>query len=617
MRFVGRTAELAELESALAPAPRPRVAWLVGPAGIGKTALARRLASGAAAAGHAVQWIACDEIGSLRAEVEVRLRRLAEARGPGTSALLVLDGIDRFEAADRWLLVEALPAAGRESLVVVTSRRRASASLRTMTEPGVSLRERHVDELSPADVAEALRHAGVPPEEHARAYALTKGHPLTLGLLLERFAREPHLPVSLSDEPDILGEVVDQILRDAPDPEHKVALYALAIAGLLDEALLGRVVGAAGAEALFRHLASLSIVERSRHGLVAQPLVRDVIHREHAARNPDQHALLVARVAEAVRDRRPAARSAEEALRLACQAAFVEAPSAAVRECCDFRWLADVRWRRAEHADHAAIVDHLGPIEGAEARRALEGAAGRCEAFVLALRDGSLGAVVVVEDASAPRARLRWIGGRPRQAMGRELWTALVALEDELRRRPATRELVATVPPADPLARHLIAFGFAPRADHDGARHLVLSVLSDEPADGPAAASAAAPATPTRPRAALDRASFDAAWRAALPLLHRPLELSSSPLSGSALGQEGPQALLAAASAATAALAGSAGYADAARVLDVTFIRPAPKQEAAAAALGVPYGTYRYQLRKATALLLEELWNREQAARPG
>ncbi|WP_106193461.1 BTAD domain-containing putative transcriptional regulator [Umezawaea tangerina] len=63
--FVGRTAELAELEhaAAVAAAGRPRLALLSGAAGAGKTALARALADRLAARGWTTEWGACPESG--------------------------------------------------------------------------------------------------------------------------------------------------------------------------------------------------------------------------------------------------------------------------------------------------------------------------------------------------------------------------------------------------------------------------------------------------------------------------------------------------------------------------------------------------------------------------
>ena len=53
-----------------------------------------------------------------------------------------------------------------------------------------------------------------------------------------------------------------------------------------------------------------------------------------------------------------------------------------------------------------------------------------------------------------------------------------------------------------------------------------------------------------------------------------------------------------------------------ARVLDRTYLNPAPKQCAAAEALGLSYGTYRRRLRQARRALVDHLWRRElEAAR--
>lgn len=47
------------------------------------------------------------------------------------------------------------------------------------------------------------------------------------------------------------------------------------------------------------------------------------------------------------------------------------------------------------------------------------------------------------------------------------------------------------------------------------------------------------------------------------------------------------------------------------RVLDLTYFRPAPTQEAAAERLGLPFNTYRYHLSKGIERVSEWLWQRE------
>ncbi len=49
------------------------------------------------------------------------------------------------------------------------------------------------------------------------------------------------------------------------------------------------------------------------------------------------------------------------------------------------------------------------------------------------------------------------------------------------------------------------------------------------------------------------------------------------------------------------------------RVIELTYFRPAAKQEAAADRLGLAFGTYRRHLTSALSRLADWLWNREQA----
>lgn len=137
--------------------------------------------------------------------------------------------------------------------------------------------------------------------------------------------------------------------------------------------------------------------------------------------------------------------------------------------------------------------------------------------------------------------------------------------------------------------------------------------------------------TEPSPQPMLDERAFADAVKAALPRLHRAHELKHNPLLTSALlvaslpaaGRVDPAVNTLRAAEALAellrevcsALGASPAYASAARILCATFLDPATKQEAAAATLRLPYGTYRYQLRAAIRLLTQELWERERTAR--
>jgi hypothetical protein len=107
--------------------------------------------------------------------------------------------------------------------------------------------------------------------------------------------------------------------------------------------------------------------------------------------------------------------------------------------------------------------------------------------------------------------------------------------------------------------------------------------------------------------------------RAALSARHRPHDLKRSPLVALRIVQRrvGPrcppeEALASVLDEACRSLAASAAYASSARLLEVTYLDPrTEKQEAAAAELRLPFGTYRYQLRRALELVTEELAARE------
>jgi hypothetical protein len=120
-----------------------------------------------------------------------------------------------------------------------------------------------------------------------------------------------------------------------------------------------------------------------------------------------------------------------------------------------------------------------------------------------------------------------------------------------------------------------------------------------------------APPSLLRP-APLDRESFAAAVRAALRDLHRDDRLATNPLAGSRLvpGSAGgpPAAVRGAILRAVDVIGRAPRGAESRRVLDRTFVRPAPTQEAAAEVLGLPFSTYRRHLAAAIDELVELLW---------
>ncbi len=98
------------------------------------------------------------------------------------------------------------------------------------------------------------------------------------------------------------------------------------------------------------------------------------------------------------------------------------------------------------------------------------------------------------------------------------------------------------------------------------------------------------------------------ALREALPKLSRPRDLAASPLLAlRVVGGGGPAQLARVLLKAIDDLDHESGNQEAARVLRATYLGTSQKQEAAAAELGMPFGTYRHRLRAAIAELARAL----------
>ncbi len=122
------------------------------------------------------------------------------------------------------------------------------------------------------------------------------------------------------------------------------------------------------------------------------------------------------------------------------------------------------------------------------------------------------------------------------------------------------------------------------------------------------------------PTARPSRDVFFDGVRDALPLLRRPLELGQSILLQSAIiaaTTDPAVALVQVFHDALDELGRAEGYREDAEVLRGSYFGPSAKQEAVAAGLKLPFGTFRHRLRRATTRLTELLWQRELATRSG
>jgi hypothetical protein len=138
------------------------------------------------------------------------------------------------------------------------------------------------------------------------------------------------------------------------------------------------------------------------------------------------------------------------------------------------------------------------------------------------------------------------------------------------------------------------------------------------------------PAAAPPPLLVMSQPEFNDAVRAALRDLHDEARLAASPLLRSRLvrdgaaGEPGVAALRKMLGQAADALRTDPRREDLYRVVQLTFLRPAPTQERAAGQLHLSFSTYRRYRDRAVSLIAEWLWQRELygpaaagASRPG
>jgi hypothetical protein len=621
--FVGRRAELEQLARIHEAAKKqPQLALVSGAAGVGKTLLTRRFALDCA--GRVLFLPISDKGAELALPIAASAPRMGDADEPDVLVLDAAAPLD-FDACMR-LLDQAGAWCGPRVMIIVCTR--SKSAWRARIDPGMGDIVSHIAlaNFSRGESAELCAERGLVPQRHVASddfFALTGGHPLALALLIERQRVEPDWRPSWTGSPDVLALLLREFLADAPSPRHREVLQLASLVEPLDEELAADVLGRSVREE-FAWLWESPLCQLDPDGARLVPVARDVLYRTLMR---DSHAQSGVRDAlcRALFERlgRSQGKAAIAAL---CQLLQARRDLPLLRDGRVATAIAEAELSRPSEAELAAFCQELEPAP-AQALAELapsvyllraggeEGAVVLCEAP--ALGGDHLAALFAVDAAPAGA---RWLAGALPPALfdapGRaHAWLAHAAVNGWL---PADLAHTAVLGRERwELGDGGTGGGLAP-----GLRVVLASLgvplpttLAAAPARTPGAERLVRGVEP-RP----DREAFLAALRAALQGFHRAHELRDSKLLGCALmagdGRAAdPPRLQALLRALVAEIAGVPGYAREADILRVTFLEPSAKQQAAAAELGMPYGTYRHRLRAALGVMGDLLWQREIDAR--
>ncbi|MEU4690051.1 AAA family ATPase [Actinoplanes sp. NPDC023714] len=635
--FVGRRAELRAFDDALSGRSPRRVLFVHGAGGIGKTTLLLEMAARARAAGR-------DPVLLDGREIDPSPDGFARAVPAMEAGILLVDSYEYLGVIDVWLRRAFVPALPADGVVVFAGREPPPAAWRV--DPGWRevVAVHRVEHLDAGDSADLLARAGVTGTARQRLLALGRGHPLTLALLAD-VAGGGAVPASLAEVPDLISVLLESLLRDAPSEAHMTGLATCARAWLTTEDLLRRTVGADAPE-VWQWLRRRPFVQCRPAGLTPHDLTREILEAEFERRSPERyrelHRIVHDHAVAGVRSTTGVDRQM-----LAQQLAYLHRRSPLTDTYFTLRSQGTAVVLPAVPEEHATVLELIERTEGRESAVLAEGWLADEPDHVNVVRtgDGIVGftygifcpcgspmenrdpvikKILEYVGSTAPtRPGERvdigrfWAGVRDGQ---RDMYAQLAGTVTSIITwctEPLAWSFVVSVEPEHwgPFFGYL---GFRPLVEvtAGGRRHVAygmdwrrfpvedwLAMMSEREHQG---GTGPPPDSALRPLP-LSRAAFGDAVRRVLHDLHRPDRLAACPLAGSRLGTSAGE-VRASVEAAIGRLAGTPKGEQSRAVLNRTFVRAAPSQEAAAEVLGLPFSTYRRHLARAVEQVTELLW---------
>jgi hypothetical protein len=671
-RFVGRASEIELFRVALESAePLFSMLHIHGPAGIGKTRLLDVFAGLAADAGVSVVRLdGRDLLPSPAAVLEALggVLQVPEGEGAilgpsdGGRVVALVDTYERLGPLDDWVRTGLLPRLPATALTVVAGRAAPGSAWRADPAWRELLRVVSLRNLSPEESRQYLAACGVDPARHDQLVELAHGHPLGLSLLADVVVRGGEAAADPM-APDLVGTLLRRFVEVVPSGRHRRALEVCALARVTTEALVREVLGLEDAHELFTWLRELSFVESGPEGVFLHDLARDALEADLRWRDPDGYRRVFRGIRGQINGRLRSSRGHKQQRAIA-DAKYLFRRLPGVVSPVDWDAWGQQYPEPARPGDREPILDLVLGWEGEGSvaiaarwwERQPEGF------FVVRGQDGAVGGFLTLLDltrastqdiAADPGARAAWDYARkqapPRP--GETVTQSRFVIDREVYQGPSAT-LNAT--PILTFQRYLgtpkLAWDFLtlaeperwdayfaaadlPRAAgadfwvggrryglfaHDFRQVPVEALL--ELVTERALAQDLTPSPPMvkPPLLVLSQPEFDDAVRQALRDLRRPDLLGRNPLLRTRLvhdraGNEEPSAatLEALVGAAVETLRQHPRDDKLWRAVERTYVRPAATQERAAAALGLPFGTYRRHLTQGVDRVVAWLWDQE------
>jgi len=299
--FVGRADELQALCGILDD--RPRIAFITGIAGIGKSTLLEEFATRARKLGAVVVSLDCQAmeptergfVDGLNSAIGGRassVTRAAERLGSlGSRIVLTLDNYEAFRLMDACLRQVLIPALPENVRVVLAGR--DSPSVSWLISPGWQglVRSIVLERLSENEAVELLIRSGAESEAAYQINRFAHGHPLALQLAA-RLGAERQRADNVMNVPGfqrVVEELTRSYLADVDDPVTRRALDAASVIRRITLSLINAMLPDVAPQDVFERLRSLPFVRSERDGLRLHDLVHQSVGSSLRAIDPNRY----------------------------------------------------------------------------------------------------------------------------------------------------------------------------------------------------------------------------------------------------------------------------------------------------------------------------------------
>ncbi|MFC5835281.1 AAA family ATPase [Nonomuraea insulae] len=640
--FTGRKEELAAFDSALLSGGQ--VLFVHGPGGVGKSALLRRFAQQAVAAGRPVTALDGRTLDPSPPSFEaVAGRALTDER-----AVLLIDTFEQLHGLEGWLRECLLPRLPAGAVVVVAGR--IPPDLVWQADPGWAgtLRLIALRDLEPVDAAALLEARGVAGELRDPLLAFAGGHPLALSLGATVAIKGSAAGSRWRPTHDMVVTLLDQLIGEVPSRAHRHALQVCAHTYMTTQDVLRAVLPDDDAAALFSWLRRQPFIESSPLGLYPHDVVREILEADLRWRDPKGYADLHRRINTHLMARIHADDDMD-VLGAVGSLFYLHRGEGRTPEPHFWHGQDEVYEDVFRPEDTEDLLRLAATYDAGSAAAVSHWTVRQPQAFRLYRRtgDGELAAATAwlrldtqVEAQADPVVATAWANAHAVAPLrpGEHLAVGRSWVHERYRGTSPVTDLIQWRTVGWCLRSERMAWSFMAVHGEDPSRdHYNMHDLGDHAWEGDAEYVLRAhdwravpahlwlerllPVGRQRARithepelAVLSQAEFTEALRKALRHLSKQAQLAANPLTRGRLlaGQADPaRALRALLEQAINDLSQDPRAGKLHRALDLTYLRGAPTQEAAAERLGLPFTTYRRHLLAGIERICEDLWRRE------